>query len=238
MVNESEKIIHFYLKVLKDCAYLLSKKAVILDFGCGSGTTVFSFQKHGYTAYGCDIRLKEPNETLRLIEPPYHLPFESGMFDVIFSDQVLEHVQDHGQAFSEISRVLKPDGISLHRFPAKWRPLESHTHVPFGGVFQNFPWLLIWATLGVRNEHQKGKNAFETTSLNHAYMRQSTNYVGCRNLLKIARRYFARADFDEKLLLKHGLGRSKYLYSTAARFPVIESLYGTFVSHFLVLRKQ
>ena len=43
------------------------------------------------------------------------LPFTDGEFDVVVSDQVLEHVEGEPQvAINELFRVLKSDGISLH----------------------------------------------------------------------------------------------------------------------------
>ena len=69
------------------------------------------------------------------------LPFADNTFDFVFSDQVLEHVQDHNLAFAEIARVMKPGGISLHIFPARLKPTEAHVFVPLGGVMQSRWWL-------------------------------------------------------------------------------------------------
>ena len=38
------------------------------------------------------------------------LPFEDGRFDAVVANHMLYHVPDRGLAFSEITRVLKPDG--------------------------------------------------------------------------------------------------------------------------------
>jgi ubiquinone/menaquinone biosynthesis C-methylase UbiE len=38
------------------------------------------------------------------------LPFPDDCFDVVFSNQSLEHVHDTGEAISEIARVLRPRG--------------------------------------------------------------------------------------------------------------------------------
>jgi ubiquinone/menaquinone biosynthesis C-methylase UbiE len=39
-----------------------------------------------------------------------YLPFESNSIDLVFSHEVLEHVQDDQAAVSEMVRVLKPGG--------------------------------------------------------------------------------------------------------------------------------
>lgn len=44
-------------------------------------------------------------------------PFENDFFDVVVSFEVLEHLRDPSLYLTEISRVLKKDGISLVSFP-------------------------------------------------------------------------------------------------------------------------
>jgi SAM-dependent methyltransferase len=62
------------------------------------------------------------------------LPFAAGMFDVIISNHVLEHVGD-GRAqrlhLDEISRVMAPDGIAYMATPSRWQIVEPHFNVPF-----------------------------------------------------------------------------------------------------------
>lgn len=41
----------------------------------------------------------------------HDLPFEDGVFDVVFAQAVLEHVCDPQRVVAEITRVLKPDGL-------------------------------------------------------------------------------------------------------------------------------
>jgi SAM-dependent methyltransferase len=63
------------------------------------------------------------------------LPYKENSFDVIISNQVLEHVEDIAFAASELSRILKPDGVMYHHFPSRefWR--EAHTGIPFSHKF-------------------------------------------------------------------------------------------------------
>jgi SAM-dependent methyltransferase len=48
------------------------------------------------------------------------LPYEDEWFDVVFADNVLEHLPDPLRVLKEIRRVLKPDGILLTKTPNRW----------------------------------------------------------------------------------------------------------------------
>lgn len=45
------------------------------------------------------------------------IPFDEDYFDVVISEDVLEHVPDPARALSEIRRVLRPEGIHLFTVP-------------------------------------------------------------------------------------------------------------------------
>ena len=150
--------------------YQPTMESVILDLGCGVGSCVDQFRKAGYNKfYGCDFLRSFPEKidyglkqymedgVIRVIrETPYRLPFEDGSFDMLFSLQVLEHVMDYDAMLAEIWRVLKPNGVSVHVFPGRWRWKECHTYIPWAGVFNNYWYLKFWAITGIRNEYQSG----------------------------------------------------------------------------------
>ncbi|MEI8254066.1 MAG: class I SAM-dependent methyltransferase [Deltaproteobacteria bacterium] len=48
----------------------------------------------------------------------YELPYESGMFDLVLSFSVFEHLHEYDKALGEVSRVLKPGGLFLLGMPA------------------------------------------------------------------------------------------------------------------------
>ncbi|MCE2468053.1 MAG: class I SAM-dependent methyltransferase [Caldilineaceae bacterium] len=54
------------------------------------------------------------------------LPFPSQHFDVVFSHEVLEHVDDDVRAMSEMARVVRPDGYIVLFVPNRWFPFETH----------------------------------------------------------------------------------------------------------------
>jgi SAM-dependent methyltransferase len=60
-----------------------------------------------------------------------HLPFQEEAFDVILSFHVMEHVEDVTALLSDISRVLKPGGYSVHVVPSPtWRWLSTLFYYP------------------------------------------------------------------------------------------------------------
>jgi len=47
----------------------------------------------------------------------HEIPFDSGSFDLILCNHVLEHVRDDRRVMSEIRRVLKPGGLAILQVP-------------------------------------------------------------------------------------------------------------------------
>jgi SAM-dependent methyltransferase len=122
--------------------------ARVLDFGCGAGTVVRLLRDAGYEAYGVDVAgwgLDQPefrsgglpDGALRYYEPDGRLPFDDDSFDVIVSDQVLEHVVGLEHVVSELERVLKPGGVIYHHFPSRRVIREPHIGTPFAHRLPN-----------------------------------------------------------------------------------------------------
>jgi SAM-dependent methyltransferase len=105
------------------------------------------------------------------------LPFDDNTFDLIISEQVLEHVMDQVGLLRELHRVMRPGGCAVHVFPGRYSPIEPHIYVPFGGVFGHRWWYKLWAMLGIRNEYQQGLSSTEVADRNAFYFVGSLNYV-------------------------------------------------------------
>ena len=116
----------------------------VLDVGCGRGDTVAWLLAHGWDAYGIDVScdylergqryLRESGAApgrLRALGEDLTYPFADASFDIVLSDQVIEHVPNLDEFAQEVSRVSILGGIGLHIFPAKWRPVEVHMLTPF-----------------------------------------------------------------------------------------------------------
>lgn len=241
--EKSSLAIKLHLDILEDLGLGIQPPACILDYGCGEGDSVEAFRQLGFECFGCDIVLSDivlnrPNTKVKLIGNDLKIPFANNSFDFVFSDQVLEHVQDHQSAFAEISRVLKPGGVSLHIFPAKWRPLEAHEYIPLGGVFQNYWWCLLWAYLGIRNEFKTHTDYRQAAAMMHQFLKTSTKYLSGSELIALAEKEFTGAQFVEKSLLKNAFGRARKIFPLVKIFPILPGLYSTFFTRALLCRKD
>ncbi|MEW5755877.1 MAG: class I SAM-dependent methyltransferase [Pseudomonadota bacterium] len=239
---------NLFVQVLRDLGHDTERNAKILDFGCGNGDLVRELKESGFDTYGCDIdfeKYKDVNELLsagivrKISELDYRIPFPDHYFDFVFSDQVLEHVQNYQTALSEISRVLKPSGVSLHIFPSRYRLIETHVYVPLGSIIQRQWWLSIWANLGIRNSNQKGKSAAEVTQRNYRYLTTCTNYLRKSDIRRYFRMYFTKVDFIEREYLKN-TRKGIYVYKLS-RIPLLAflpALYSTFRSRVVISQKS
>ncbi len=77
------------------------------------------------------------------------IPFRSGVFDVVLSSHVLEHVANERAALSEIARVVAPGGCALIMVPMV-RGWESKPTVEFGRANFQGHWRVYGCDLAER----------------------------------------------------------------------------------------
>jgi SAM-dependent methyltransferase len=85
----------------------LTRGATLLDLGCGPRDQAVPAEHYGLRYVGVDYSAR----TADMLADGHAIPFRDATFDFILSYAVLEHLYNPFLAMSEISRVLKPDGI-------------------------------------------------------------------------------------------------------------------------------
>ncbi|MCZ7645475.1 MAG: class I SAM-dependent methyltransferase [Planctomycetota bacterium] len=117
----------------------------ILDVGCGDGVAIELLAGAGHRLYGYDLayrkdeaerRLKgffgaDYDSRIRFVTSGTTIPFADESFDVLFANQVFEHVMHLDALLKECARVLRPGGALIALFPFATYPLEGHVKIPF-----------------------------------------------------------------------------------------------------------
>ena len=142
-------------------------------------------------------------ERLHLISQNDAWPFPDGYFDVVISNQVLEHVHDHDQFLGELTRVLKDGGFSAHLFPLRHYVYESHLNLPFVHRVLNHDLLVRYITTLSRLGLGKYSGERRTSGMplavyaeRHAdYMVHFTHYRSYADFLRLAKRHHLRASY-------------------------------------------
>lgn len=106
--------------------------ARILEAGCGVGTYASQFRRRfSQDVEAFDIELERVKQAQAevphvLVAAGEALPYPSHTFDVVFSNEVIEHVQNDMIFAREMVRVTRPGGHLALFCPNRWYPFETH----------------------------------------------------------------------------------------------------------------
>ena len=155
----------------------------ILDVGCGIGTYVRRFRQFSDDVHGIEVepdRVTEaaasglPNIVLAVGED---LPYPDGHFDLVFSNEVIEHVEDDRRTVAEMVRVTRPGGAIVAFAPNRLYPFETHGAY-FGKryVFGNIP-LVNWLPDPLRDRFAPHVRAYTTRGIRGLFAGQPVRLV-------------------------------------------------------------
>ncbi|MGA2111030.1 MAG: methyltransferase domain-containing protein [Anaerolineales bacterium] len=119
------------LRMILDSGPSPHPERVLVD-GCGLGLYVRALEPHAPGTVGLDIEWERVARGVRsgigrlLVGDGQRLPFPSGAFDLVLSNEVIEHVADDRKAVLEMVRVLRPLGRLVLFCPNRWYPFETH----------------------------------------------------------------------------------------------------------------
>ena len=211
--------------------YVALENACVLDVGCGIGTYVRRFRRYSDDVHGIEVepeRVAEASETLPniVLAKGESLPYPDDTFDLVFSNEVIEHVDDDRATALEMVRVTKPGGHIVVFAPNRLFPFETHGAY-FGGryVFGNIP-LINWLPDPLRHRFAPHVRAYTQPGLRRLFAGQP---------VKLVRHRVIYPGFDN-ISARHArfgsaLRRALYVAETTP-------LHQFGLSHFLVLRKR
>lgn len=220
------------------------KDIAILDHGCGGGFATMFLAARGYTNVrgvdvidkGCTLWNGLLSDTLGQGDRNFtvydgaHLPFEDNSVDLVFSQQVIEHVSPSvfETFYSEEARVLRPGGFAIHNVPHRLVPYESHTGTWLFHMLMPYKaWVWSIKQLGVITPREEY----------HLYLRwpwihrrMARKYFGnVRDVTHLRLMNLARfEDYDGPRTLRVAIAR-------ICRIPVLGSLFAKTLSNFVMI---
>ena len=120
------------LQLLNQYAPLTDAQVLVHGVGVGMYAGQI-YRRYGRHVHGFDIEPERVQDAAA--QSPYGvvaraeaLPYADRHFDVVFSHEVIEHVQDDQRTASEMVRVTRPGGRIVIFCPNRWYPFETHGH--------------------------------------------------------------------------------------------------------------
>ncbi len=174
------------LKIIKLLSDFLHRERfeglMCLDLGCSIGIVSHELSKRGGTVVGVDIDLEAmkrspayPDQVNFLVSDGGRLPFPDKSFDIIVCSQVYEHVPCLSLLISEITRLIKNEGVCFFSGPNRWAIIEEHYHLPF----------LSWLPKSLANFYVKffkKASAYYENPKSARYLRKALNSFNIHDL--------------------------------------------------------
>jgi SAM-dependent methyltransferase len=205
--------------------------ARVLDVGCGIGTYVRRFRAFTDDVHGLEVEPERVAEASRELPNIVcgvgeALPWPDDHFDLVFSNEVIEHVQDDRRTAAEMVRVARPGGLIVLFAPNRLYPFETHgAYIGGRYVFGNVPFV-NWFPDPVRDRLAPHVRAYTRRGIRDLFAGQPVRLVHHRVIYP---------GFDNITARHRRLGPVlRRAIHAAEQTP----LHAFGLSHFLVLRKK
>jgi SAM-dependent methyltransferase len=118
---------------MEKLAHFIPKGSRVLEFGSGTGEQAKYLSELGFDVIALD--LASSGYAAERVYPVQdydgrHIPLEDHSVDVIFSSNVMEHVENLPEILAEFRRVLRPGGVAVHAVPTPWWRLWTFASGP------------------------------------------------------------------------------------------------------------
>lgn len=108
----------------------------VLDYGCMDGVFTIRLQQLGAEAVGYDLSPAAIAQAEKFRGPALHPTFTTvppgpGQFDLVYCNEVLEHVEDDSAFVGELTTFLAPGGVLVGTTPVGryfWDPDHKHIY--------------------------------------------------------------------------------------------------------------
>ncbi len=111
------------INAFQQAAHLQLQDFKILEFGCGNGFQIPYLKKLG-DVFTTDIytstEIRAMTDAMFCESNITELPYRDQVFDLVFSNHVVEHLPEPAAAFAEIRRVAKPDCLFAFSVPTNY----------------------------------------------------------------------------------------------------------------------
>lgn len=157
----------------------------ILENGCGIGLYLEHLQPFGGELFGLEFDLDRARQakdsgSYILGGAGEQLPFPENSFDLILSNEVIEHVRDDRQAVQEMVRVLKVGGRIALFCPNRWYPFETHG-IYWRGEYRFGNKLFVnYLPAGIRNRLTPHVRAYSSRALSELFTDLPVQYISRR----------------------------------------------------------
>ncbi|MBE7466536.1 MAG: methyltransferase domain-containing protein [Planctomycetes bacterium] len=186
----------------------------ILDVGCGDGRVMeLLARSSAHRFWGYDLAYRKEQipvqvrealgsdweSRLKFITDDRRIPFDDASFDLLFANQVFEHVRNLEGMFKECARVLRPDGTLIALFPFVTYPLEGHVKIPFVHWLRHGrlrrAYMYPFYALRIR-PHTPAATAWEATVYWERWLAQSTRYHSLNRVRCMTTAHFEQMTLD------------------------------------------
>ena len=115
---------------------LARRRAPVLEIGGGNGFLAARLAALGLRVTSIDPRPRQPGFFPVRVGDATRLDFPDAGFDLIFSSNVLEHIDDLPAALAEMKRVLRLGGLMIHTMPTPTNTVLTILTQPAGHYFE------------------------------------------------------------------------------------------------------